>query len=256
VTILNQIYEVDFKGFSYGFRPGRSPHQALDALDGGHPTEVRRSQRAQMCWERLTPVLNRWIPPPRVLHPYPDARLLRHSSFVRAVCVNALVRICAGAISDGRPYRDNRPLPLGEKSWLGRCILGIAKVAEATPTKRKRCFALKSMRSRSDRGRWWSAPHEGRGACGVWLRVRILKLPCLQFEDHSTCDTQFLARCRPGFSARRTDHRLGLGQRHILLEGVPRQRCHARRQLNCRYARNGLRGNEAASKSCSTLRAV
>src|SRR6202171_4188653 len=35
VTILNQIYEVDFKGFSYGFRPGRSPHQALDALTGG-----------------------------------------------------------------------------------------------------------------------------------------------------------------------------------------------------------------------------
>ena len=34
VTILNQIYEVDFKGFSYGFRPGRSPHQALDALTG------------------------------------------------------------------------------------------------------------------------------------------------------------------------------------------------------------------------------
>jgi group II intron reverse transcriptase/maturase len=32
VTILNQIYEGDFKGFSYGFRPGRSPHQALDAL--------------------------------------------------------------------------------------------------------------------------------------------------------------------------------------------------------------------------------
>jgi RNA-directed DNA polymerase len=32
VTILNQIYEVDFLGFSYGFRPGRSPHQALDAL--------------------------------------------------------------------------------------------------------------------------------------------------------------------------------------------------------------------------------
>src|ERR1700688_400793 len=35
VTILNQIYEVDFKGFSYGFRPGRSPHQALDALAVG-----------------------------------------------------------------------------------------------------------------------------------------------------------------------------------------------------------------------------
>jgi RNA-directed DNA polymerase len=35
VTILNQIYEVDFRGFSYGFRPGRSPHQALDALHVG-----------------------------------------------------------------------------------------------------------------------------------------------------------------------------------------------------------------------------
>src|SRR5580700_2642852 len=35
VTILNQVYEVDFKGFSYGFRPGRNPHQALDALTVG-----------------------------------------------------------------------------------------------------------------------------------------------------------------------------------------------------------------------------
>jgi len=32
VRVLNQIYEEDFKGFSYGFRPGRSQHQALDAL--------------------------------------------------------------------------------------------------------------------------------------------------------------------------------------------------------------------------------
>ena len=33
--VLNAIYEVDFLGFSYGFRPGRSPHQALDALTTG-----------------------------------------------------------------------------------------------------------------------------------------------------------------------------------------------------------------------------
>src|SRR5262245_35138490 len=32
VTILNQIYEEDFLGFSYGFRPGRSQYDALDAL--------------------------------------------------------------------------------------------------------------------------------------------------------------------------------------------------------------------------------
>src|SRR6202040_4227060 len=35
VTTLNQIYEGDFKDFSYGFRPGRGPHQALDALTAG-----------------------------------------------------------------------------------------------------------------------------------------------------------------------------------------------------------------------------
>ena len=30
--MLNAVYEQDFLGFSYGFRPGRSPHDALDAL--------------------------------------------------------------------------------------------------------------------------------------------------------------------------------------------------------------------------------
>lgn len=34
-TVLNAIYEVDFLGFSYGFRPKRSPHHALDALYAG-----------------------------------------------------------------------------------------------------------------------------------------------------------------------------------------------------------------------------
>ena len=32
VLVLNSIYESDFLGFSYGFRPGRSQHDALDAL--------------------------------------------------------------------------------------------------------------------------------------------------------------------------------------------------------------------------------
>jgi len=35
---------------------------------------VRRSQRAQVGWDRLNPLLSRWIPQPRVLHPYPDKR--------------------------------------------------------------------------------------------------------------------------------------------------------------------------------------
>jgi RNA-directed DNA polymerase len=35
VEVLNAIYETDFLGFSYGFRPGRNQHQALDALYTG-----------------------------------------------------------------------------------------------------------------------------------------------------------------------------------------------------------------------------
>ena len=35
VEVLNAIYETDFLGFSYGFQPGRSQHQALDALYTG-----------------------------------------------------------------------------------------------------------------------------------------------------------------------------------------------------------------------------
>jgi RNA-directed DNA polymerase len=34
-TVLNAIYEEDFLGFSYGFRPGRGAHDALDALSVG-----------------------------------------------------------------------------------------------------------------------------------------------------------------------------------------------------------------------------
>lgn len=33
--VLNAVFEADFLGFSYGFRPGRKPHDALDALTAG-----------------------------------------------------------------------------------------------------------------------------------------------------------------------------------------------------------------------------
>jgi retron-type reverse transcriptase len=35
VEVLNAVYEEDLLGFSYGFRPGRGPHGALDALAVG-----------------------------------------------------------------------------------------------------------------------------------------------------------------------------------------------------------------------------
>ena len=39
VMVLNTIYEVDFEGSSYGFRPKRSQHQALDAIYMGISTK-------------------------------------------------------------------------------------------------------------------------------------------------------------------------------------------------------------------------
>ena len=41
--VLNSIYETDFMGFSYGFRPGRRAHEALDALAVGIRTK-------KICW--------------------------------------------------------------------------------------------------------------------------------------------------------------------------------------------------------------
>ena len=35
VEVLNAVYEEEFLGFSYGFRPGRNPHDALDAVTVG-----------------------------------------------------------------------------------------------------------------------------------------------------------------------------------------------------------------------------
>ena len=39
VAVLNEVYELEFLGFSYGFRPNRNPHQALDALYVGIMTK-------------------------------------------------------------------------------------------------------------------------------------------------------------------------------------------------------------------------
>jgi len=35
----------------------------------------RRSQRSKMNWERMKRLVHRWIPYPRILHPYPGQRL-------------------------------------------------------------------------------------------------------------------------------------------------------------------------------------
>ena len=50
VEVLNAIYEQDFLGFSYGFRPGRGQHDALDARgwDYAHEGELDRRRRCSI----------------------------------------------------------------------------------------------------------------------------------------------------------------------------------------------------------------
>jgi hypothetical protein len=36
----------------------------------------RRSQKSRFTWERMLELAGRWLPQPKVLHPYPDARFL------------------------------------------------------------------------------------------------------------------------------------------------------------------------------------
>ena len=75
VTILNHIYEEDFRGFSYGFRPGRGPHQALDALSVAiHGKRVRwvldadiRSFYDRMSHEWTVKFVEHRVADPRIL---------------------------------------------------------------------------------------------------------------------------------------------------------------------------------------------
>src|ERR1700691_892094 len=75
-AVLNTIYEEDFLGFSYGFRPKRSQHDALDALVVGiSSTKVNwilevdvRSFFDEVSQSWLTRFLEHRIADPRILH--------------------------------------------------------------------------------------------------------------------------------------------------------------------------------------------
>ena len=62
VTILNQIHEVDCKCFSYGFRPGRIPRQALDALMVGVQRKRVTGCSMTTLWLcRVLRLIQRWL---------------------------------------------------------------------------------------------------------------------------------------------------------------------------------------------------
>ena len=56
----------------------------------------RRSQRRKPGWDQLRPTFERWIPRPRILHPYPGARFDATHPRQEPYAVVPLVRICAG----------------------------------------------------------------------------------------------------------------------------------------------------------------
>jgi len=101
-TVLSAIYEEDFLGFSYGFRPGRSQHQALDALWVG-------IEKRKVGWildadirDYFGSIDHGWIE--RFLaHRIADKRMLR------------LIRkwLKAGTIEDGRRVTSDKGVPQG-----------------------------------------------------------------------------------------------------------------------------------------------
>lgn len=102
VTVLEAIYEEDFVGFSYGFRPGRSQHDALDALHAG-------IYRRQVNWVLdadiqgfFDAMAHIWII--RFLeHRIADKRILR--------LVAKWLRV--GIVEDGRVTRSEQGAPQG-----------------------------------------------------------------------------------------------------------------------------------------------
>ena len=81
VAVLSAIYEEDFLGFSYGFRPRRSQHDALDALDVGiNSTKVNYILDADIAgvFDAGRPDMARPFPEPshqRSAHDPPDPEM-------------------------------------------------------------------------------------------------------------------------------------------------------------------------------------
>jgi group II intron reverse transcriptase/maturase len=102
VTVLNAVYETDFLGFSYGFRPGRSQHNALDALTVGL---VRR----KVSWVLdadirgfFDAVDHEWLMK-FVEHRIADRRVVRHIK----------KWLNAGVLEDGERMRSDEGTPQG-----------------------------------------------------------------------------------------------------------------------------------------------
>ena len=102
VEVLNAVYEQDFVGFSYGFRPGRSPHDALDALAAGivgkHVSWVLDADFREF----FTSLDHRWL-----------EKFLEHRIADRRVLRLIQKWLAAGVIEDGAWTASKEGVPQG-----------------------------------------------------------------------------------------------------------------------------------------------
>lgn len=102
VRVLEAIYEDDFVGFSYGFRPGRGQHDALDAL---HVGILRR----QVNWVLDADIQGFFD---AMAHPW-IIRFLEHRIADKRILRLIAKWLKVGIIEDGRVTRGSRGAPQG-----------------------------------------------------------------------------------------------------------------------------------------------
>ncbi len=151
-AVLSAIYEEDFLGFSYGFRPGRSQHDALDALIVGISTRKVnfildadiRSFFTEVSQERVVRFLGHRIGDKcviRLVQKWLRAGVdkTRRGDFLGQVCASpsdtrgrSRVRefrshgSVRGAVSNGRPYREPGSKALLRRSTIASVMSSIS----------------------------------------------------------------------------------------------------------------------------------
>jgi RNA-directed DNA polymerase len=100
--VLNAIYETDFLAFSYGFRPGRSPHDALNALYAGIMTKKVGWVLDADIRGYFDAIDHQWLMK-FIGHRIADKRVLRHIK----------KWLNAGVLEDGTMARSEERVPQG-----------------------------------------------------------------------------------------------------------------------------------------------
>jgi len=100
--VLNAIYETDFQGFSYGFRPGRSPHDALNALYSGIMTRKVSWVLDADIRGYFNAICHQWLEK-FIEHRIADRRVIRH--------IKKWLK--AGVLEDGATTYDGEGVPQG-----------------------------------------------------------------------------------------------------------------------------------------------